>query len=154
MDSLGMMIDVSHTGIKTIEDILTVTQNPIIASHSNAYGLLPNTRNLTDDQIKAIAKGSGVIGINFYPSFLSKNGNAILDSVVKHIDYIKNLVGIDYIAIGADFDGMGTPVPTDLINVSKFPDVTMALFKKGYSIADVKKILGENFLRVFKKVCK
>jgi membrane dipeptidase len=155
LDSLGMLIDVSHVGVKTIEDVLALTRNPIIASHSNAYSLWGNTRNLTDNQIRAIANNGGVIGINFYPSFLAPSGrNAILDSVVHHIDYIKKLVGIDYIAIGADFDGMGSPVPSDIFDVSRFPDVTMALLKKGYTIPEVKKILGENFMRVFRKVCK
>ena len=155
MDSLGMLIDVSHTGIKTIEDILTVTKNPIIASHSGCRALRNHTRNLTDDQIKAIAKSGGVIGVVFYTSFISSAAanKVTVDTVIAHIDYIKNLVGIDYIAIGADYDG-GITAPVGLENVSKMPNLTLALLKRGYSSADVKKILGGNFMRVFKAVCK
>ncbi|HQJ76361.1 MAG TPA: membrane dipeptidase, partial [Bacteroidota bacterium] len=152
MDSLGMLIDVAHTGIKTIEDIIEVTKNPIIDTHTGAYTLRQHTRNLTDEQLKAIAKTGGVIGVVFYPSFLVSKGKATIDSVVKHIDYIKNLIGIDYVSLGSDFDGIES-TPIGLEDVSKFPDLTIALLKKGYSEVEVRKILGLNFLRVFKKVC-
>ncbi len=155
MDSLGMIIDVSHTGIKTIEDILTVTKNPIIASHSGVRALRNHTRNLTDDQIKAIANGGGVIGVVFYTSFISSAtaSKVTIDTVIKHIEYIKNLVGIDHVAIGSDYDG-GITAPVGLENVSKMPNLTLALLRRGYSRSDVRKILGENYLRVFKAVCK
>jgi membrane dipeptidase len=154
MDSLGMIIDVSHTGIKTIEDILATTKNPIIASHSGVRALRNHTRNLTDDQIIKIAQGGGVIGVVFYTSFISSAPRAqvTIDTVIKHIDYIKNLVGIDYVAIGADYDG-GITAPVGLEDVSKMPALTLALLKHGYSPADVRKILGGNFMRVFKQVC-
>ena len=106
MDTLGMLIDIAHTGIKTIEDIFSVTKNPIIDSHCGVYKLRAHTRNLTDDQIKAIAAGGGVMGVVFYPSFIVTSGKAAIDSVIKHIDYIKNLVGVDYIALGSDLTGL------------------------------------------------
>ncbi|MHB1050706.1 MAG: membrane dipeptidase [Bacteroidota bacterium] len=153
MDSIGMIIDVSHTGIKTIEDILSVTKNPIIASHSGCRTLRNHTRNLTDTQIQAIAAGGGVIGVVFHRSFLTSTSTSTIDTVIGHIDYIKNLVGIDYVALGSDYDG-GITAPTGLENVSKLPNLTMALLKRGYSKSDVLKILGENYLRVFNTVCK
>jgi membrane dipeptidase len=154
LDSLGMLIDVAHTGVKTIEDILTVTKNPIIDTHTGAYNLRAHNRNLTDDQLKAVAKSGGVVGVVFYPPFLVSKGTANIDSVVKHIDYIKNLVGVDYVAIGSDFDGMGTDHPIGLDDVSKFPELTLALLKKGYSESDIRKILGLNYLRVMRQVVK
>jgi len=152
LDSLGVIIDVSHTGIKTIKDILTVTKNPIIASHSGVRALRNHYRNLTDDQIKAIAASGGVIGVVFYPPFLT-SGSASVATVVNHIDYIVNLVGIDYVAFGSDFDGIGTNYVSGLENVSKFPAVTYELLRRGYTTEQVKKITGGNFLRVFEKVC-
>ena len=154
LDSLGMIIDVAHTGIKTIEDILTVTKNPIIDSHGGVYSLNHNYRNLTDDQIRSIAQSGGVIGVVFYTYFLSSaaTNKVTIDTVIKHIDYIKNLVGIDYVAIGSDFDG-GITAPVGLEDVSKLPALTIALLKHGYSSSDVKKILGGNYMRVFKQVC-
>ena len=154
MDSLGIIVDVSHVGIKTMQDALTITKNPIIASHSGVRALCNHTRNLYDDQIRAIAASGGVIGVVFYKSFLSKSNTVTIDTVIKHIDYIKNLVGIDCIALGSDFSGGITPSITGLEDVSKFPALTVALLRHGYSIPDVRKILGENYLRVFKKVCK
>jgi membrane dipeptidase len=153
MDSLGMIIDVSHTGEKTIFDILNTAKNPIIASHSGSYTLRPHYRNLTDEQIKAIAKTGGVIGINFCAPFLVQNKEATVKDVVNHIDYIVKLVGIDYVGLGSDFDGILT-TPKGLEDVSKFPAVTKELLNRGYSEKDIKKILGGNILRVFKTVCK
>lgn len=153
MDSLGVIIDVSHTGIKTIEDILTTSKNPIIASHSGVRKLRDHYRNLYDDQIKAIAGSGGVIGIVFYPNFLAASGTRVdIETVIKHIDYIVSLVGIDYVAIGSDFDGIER-TPVGLENTSKFPNLTLALLKHGYTISDVEKVLGGNFLRVFRQVC-
>jgi membrane dipeptidase len=153
MDSLGMLIDVAHTGIKTIKDILAITKNPIIDTHAGARALNNHYRNLTDEQIDSIAARGGVIGVVFYPSFLSSTGRATIDSVVRHIDYIKNRVGVDHVAIGSDFDGIET-VPVGLEDVSRLPNLTAALLRKGYSIPDVHKILGGNALRVFTQVCK
>lgn len=153
LDSLGVIIDVSHTGIKTIQDILQVTNNPVIASHSGARALRNHTRNLYDWQIQDIANSGGVIGVVFYPPFLNGTNNATIQDVINHIDYIKNLVGIDYVAIGSDFDGIGV-TPVGLEDVSKFPALTEALFNKGYSRQDVEKILYKNFKRVFQQVCK
>jgi membrane dipeptidase len=153
LDSLGVIIDVSHVGVKTIDDILAVTKNPIIASHSGAWALNHHYRNLTDLQLKAIAARGGVVGVVFYPPFLSSTSKATLDTVVKHIDYIKNLVGVDFIAIGSDFDGIGRDVPAGLENVTKYPDLTMALLRHGYTPSDVRKILGANYMRVFEAVC-
>lgn len=152
MDSLGIIIDVSHTGIKTIQDILQVTQNPIIATHSGARALRNHYRNLYDWQIQDIANSGGVIGIVFYPYFLNGTSNASINDVIAHIDYIKNLVGIDYVAIGSDFDGIEV-VPLGLEDTSKFPNLTEALFERGYSREDIDKILYKNFKRVFEQVC-
>jgi membrane dipeptidase len=152
MDSLGIIIDVSHTGIKTIEDILEETNNPIIASHSGVRALRNHYRNLYDNQIIDIANSGGVIGVVFYPPFLSGNSSSVnINTVVQHINYIVNLVGVDYVAIGSDFDGI-EQTPAGLEDVSKFPALTQRLLQEGYSNEDVYKILGGNFLRVFNEV--
>lgn len=153
MDSLGMLIDVAHTGIKTIKDILRITKNPIIDTHAGARALYNHYRNLTDEQLDSIGARGGVVGVVFYPNFLSATGRATIDSVVRHIDYIRNRIGVDHVAIGSDFDGI-EKVPVGLEDVSKLPNLTAALLRKGYSIADVHKILGGNALRVFTQVCK
>ncbi len=155
LDSLGVIIDVSHTGIQTIRDILDETQNPIIASHSGVRALRDHYRNLYDDQIQAIANSGGVVGIVFYKNFLANPGQWVsVNTVIQHIDYIVNLVGIDYVAIGSDFDGVGqNSVPSGLEDTSKYPNLTIGLLNHGYSPDDVRKILGGNFMRVFQTVC-
>ncbi|MBU0473736.1 MAG: membrane dipeptidase [Bacteroidetes bacterium] len=157
MDSLGIIIDVSHTGIKTISDILEITQNPIMATHSGVRAIKNSSRNLYDSQIKDIANSGGVIGVVFYPPFIGdadSDGDSDIADVIAHIDYIVNLVGIDYIAIGSDFDGTNGNLVKGLSDVTKYPDLTIALLEHGYTHSDIRKILGENFLRVFKQVCK
>lgn len=151
LDSLGVIIDVSHVGIKTIEDILQTTKNPIIATHSGARNIYDHYRNLNDDQIIAIANSGGVIGVVFYHWFLSGNSRSI-SQVVDHIDYIKNLVGIDHVALGSDFDGISSMI-SGLEDVSKFPNLTLELLNKGYSRSDIEKILSGNIMRVFEEVC-
>lgn len=151
MDSLGIIIDVSHVGIKTVQDILEETANPIIASHSGARAITNNSRNLYDWQIQDIANSGGVIGIVFYPNFLTGTNNANINNVIQHINHIVNLVGIDYVAVGSDFDGISR-TPIGLENVSKFSNLTYALLQSGYSQQDVEKILGGNFKRVIEQV--
>jgi len=152
-DSLGIMIDVSHVGKKTIEDILAVSRNPIIASHSGARALRDHYRNLDDDQILAIAERGGVIGVVFYPSFIVAPGKkADIQSVVAHIDYIARLAGIDCVALGSDFDGFDGSAPKGLEDTSCYPALTLALLQKGYRPQDVEKILGGNALRVWRRV--
>ena len=153
LDSLGVIIDVSHTGIKTIQDILQETSNPIIATHSGARAVRNHTRNLYDWQIQDIANSGGVIGIVFYPPFLTSNPPADISDVIQHVDHIVNLVGTDYVAIGSDFDGIGTNVVIGLEDVSKYPDLTLALLEHGYTEQEVAKFLGGNFRRVFEQVC-
>lgn len=152
LDSLGVIIDVSHVGIRTIRDILEVTKNPIVATHSGARAIHDHYRNLYDDQIQAIAAKGGVIGVVFYPYFLNGTSNSSIDDVIKHIDHIVGLVGTDYVAIGSDFDGIGV-TPFGLEDVSKYPNLTLALLQHGYTELEVVKFLGENFKRVFHQVC-
>ncbi len=151
LDSLGVLIDVSHVGKKTITDILATSKNPIIATHSGAYGVCPHYRNLTDEQILAISQRGGVIGVVFYPPFLVSSGVANMHSVLRHIDYFVKLAGVNCVAIGSDFDGIER-TPLQLADVTRFPDLTLALLEHGYTREEVEKMLGKNFQRVFAQV--
>lgn len=149
---LGMIIDVSHSSDKTFFDIIRASRAPVIASHSNARAICSHPRNLTDDQLKAIAKNGGVIGVNFHSSFLRSDGKrATIADIIKHIDHIIALVGDDYVVFGSDFDGMIKP-PTDLKDVSQLPALIQALRTAGYSESTISKLSGKNFLRVFTAV--
>jgi membrane dipeptidase len=152
MDELGVLIDVSHLSEKSFWQVVNCSEDPIIASHSSVWELCNHPRNLKDEQIKAIAEKGGVIGINFYPPFLNESKRATLEDVIKHINYVVDLVGVDYVSLGSDFDGISS-TPEGLEDVSCFPAITQRLFEEGCSKSDIEKIMGGNFLRVFKEVC-
>lgn len=152
MNRLGMIFDVSHLCDSNFWDIKDIMDGPFIASHSNCRALCDHPRNLTDEMIKALAEHNGVMGMNFAPAFVSKD-NPTVEDLVDHIDHIVNLVGPDYVGIGADFDGI-TKTPKGLEDVSKIPNITRVLVKREYSDEDITKILGGNYLRVFKTVLK
>ncbi len=153
-DSLGVMIDVSHVGAKTIQDILLTSKNPIVATHSGAYALRAHQRNLSDAQIRALAATGGVVGVIFYPSFLVPSGTRCdISSVIRHIDHLVQVGGIDHVALGSDFDGVSDVLPRGLEDVTKMPDLTAALLAHGYTSEEVQKILGRNMLRVIRRVC-
>ena len=152
MNNLRMLIDVSHLSETGFWDVIKRSKAPIVASHSNCYALCPHLRNLKDEQIKALADKGGVIGITFVPNFLTQEKRkTTVGDVVKHIDYLVEKVGVDYIGLGSDFDGTGG-LPLGLEGVDKVPNITGELLDRGYKEKDIKKILGENFLRVFKEV--
>ena len=154
MESLGMIVDISHLNQKGFTDVVKNTTKPFIASHSNAYSLCNNSRNLTDDQLMDIASAEGVVGINFYPRFLSQNDpeSVSIKDVIQHIKYITDLIGINHVGLGSDFDGLGDSLPHGLKDVSHYPNIIFELLKRGYSEADIKKVCGENLLRVWSEV--
>lgn len=152
MNRLGMLVDVSHLSPGGFWDVIELSQKPIIASHSNAKALCNIPRNLTDEQIKAIAQGNGVIGINFYSKFLEeKEELASIDSIYRHIDHILNLVGDEYIALGTDFDGVSA-LPNGFTGVEDIPQVIEYLREKNYSSDTIEKITYKNVLRILNEV--
>jgi len=150
MEKMGMIIDLSHVSEQTFWDAYNSVKCPVIVTHSAARGLADHPRNLTDAQILAVAKRGGVVGVIFYTKYLDPTGKKPRDVslIVDHIDYIKKLAGVDVIALGSDFDGDVT-VPKDLSDASKMPALTAELVKRGYTQDEIRKILGENFLRAW-----
>lgn len=195
MNRLGMIIDISHLSEQAFWEVMELSKAPVIASHSCVKAICNHYRNLTDEQIKAIAKSGGVIGINFFSGYLDDDFRKASDSIYKeiqikseelkerfkgddkkieeetellyqnakfppptslsklvdHIDYIVKLVGPDYVALGSDFDGIPA-IPLEIKDASGLPTITQELLNRGYKDKDIKKILGENFLRVFERV--
>jgi membrane dipeptidase len=150
MERLGIVYDVSHLSDSCFWDVVEVKKGPFIASHSNCRAVCDHQRNLTDVMIKALADHGGVMGMNFAPAFVDKE-KATVEKLVDHIDHIVDLVGPDHVGLGSDFDGIRT-TPEGLEDVSKMPNITRELVRRGYSDDDIKKILGGNHLRVFKEV--
>jgi membrane dipeptidase len=195
MNRLGVLVDLSHVSENTFYDAVATSEVPVIASHSCARSLCDHVRNLTDDQLRTLAKKGGVVGINFYAGFLSEEFNRrrkphddadtevrrairerhkddapamdaalevqgqayvrmelglprpALDVIVDHIDHVVKVAGIDHVGLGSDFDGVAA-LPEGIEDCASLPRLTARLLERGYAPGDVKKILGENFLRV------
>ena len=151
LNRLGMIVDVSHLNDEGFWDVLELSRDPVIASHSNARAVCDHPRNMTDDMIRALAEKGGVMGMNFAPGFVHLS-RATLARVVDHIDYIVGLVGPGHVGLGSDFDGIPS-TPVGLEDVTRMPGLTEELVRRGYSEDDVRKILGGNHLRLIKAVC-
>lgn len=150
MNRLGMLVDVSHLSERGFWDVLGQAQKPPAASHSNCRSLCDHPRNLSDDQIKALASAGGVMGLCFYPDFVREKG-ADLEALLDHAEHAASLAGVDCIGLGSDFDGIDAPV-AGLKDVTSLPLVTEGLIRRGFSDEEVRKIIGGNFLRVLEGV--
>jgi membrane dipeptidase len=152
MNELGMIVDVSHSADKTVFDILDTSRSPVIASHSGIRARRDFNRNLTDEQVRAIAANGGVIGVVFLPYFLREpEEKATIEDVLDCIDHICQLVGPDCAALGSDFDGFGDALP-GLEDATKMGAIGAGLRRRGFAEADIAKIAGLNFLRVWEAV--
>ncbi|MFN2593659.1 MAG: dipeptidase [Actinomycetota bacterium] len=167
MQQMGMLVDVSHLSRAGTEHVLEISDRAVIASHSSARALRDHHRNLPDELLKGIAATSGVIGVNFFPWFLHDAAPA-LAHIVDHIEHIATVAGIDHVGLGPDFvkEYFDTQYPTedlffeglDAKKVSEgtagssrdLPLVTQEMLARGFSEEDIVKVLGENFLRVFR----
>ena len=151
MNRLGILVDVSHAAESTFYDALEVSTQPIIASHSSARALCNHPRNLTDDQLKTLAEKQGVVQVCLYKGFINEDAEkASLTDAIRHINHIVDLIGINHVGIGSDFDGdgelIGCRASNELINI------TLRLLKDGYKENDIAKIWGGNLLRVMSRV--
>ncbi|KPK62369.1 MAG: hypothetical protein AMS21_07685 [Gemmatimonas sp. SG8_38_2] len=194
MNRLGMVIDISHVSDDTFFDVLEVTQDPVIASHSGCRTLNPHRRNMSDEMLAALAENGGVIGIVFVLNYLTPEysqamselravgrpvfsqvaaiedldlriavqhlnqgrewpleNHPTIDDVLDHIDHAVRVAGVDHVGLGADMYPR-TPSPVGIRGVHDYGNITRGLMMRGYSDEDVKKIMGGNFLRVWKQV--
>ncbi len=163
MNALGMLVDLSHTSDATFQDAMAVTTRPVIASHSSCRALASHPRNLTDAQLEALARNGGVVGVNFFPVFLDEHfcaqyGDGTvrnfvdadipgIDRLFDHIEHAVQVMGIDHVGLGSDFDGISV-LPRPMKDATSLPLIGRGLEARGFSDSDVRKILGENFLRL------
>jgi membrane dipeptidase len=167
LEELGVLIDVSHLSAAGTDHVLSLATRPVVASHSSAYAVRAHHRNLTDERLKGIAASGGVVGVNFYYGFIDPDSPTI-GRLVDHLEHVASVAGIDHVGLGpdfvkevyeqltppaasADFEGMsGTVTIPGLETPAGLPLVTDELLRRGWPEADIRKVLGENWLRVFR----
>ncbi len=152
MNRLGVMVDLSHGGEKSFYDALDISSTPIVCSHSNGKALCDVPRNLTDDQMRALASKGGVAQITMYHGFLRKEGEASILDAVAHLEHAIDVMGIEHVGIGTDFDGDGGV--KGLADASELINFTIMLLRRKYKEEDIRSIWGGNWLRVMNLVQK
>ncbi len=181
MNELGMIVDVAHTGYQSTLDAIDLSRRPIVFSHTNCKALCDHPRNKTDDQIRALARRGGVMGLTCFNWFVSDKPRSTLSDLLDHYDHVIRLVGADHVGIGSDFGipgwaarepdeeweahkriysdwewklikGRFPPYIDETNNEKRYWTIAQGLQKRGHSTAVIEKVLGQNFLRVFKAV--
>lgn len=152
-NEMGIMIDLSHLNEAGFWDVARISDAPLVATHSNAYAICPHARNLTDEQLHAIAKSGGMVGLNFATAFLRPDGqmkpDVAIEIMLQHLDHLMGILGEDGVGIGTDFDG--ALVPDVIGDVAGLVHLRAAMRDHGYSDALIAKLANENWLRVLGK---
>ncbi|XP_030270537.1 dipeptidase 1 [Sparus aurata] len=148
MNRLGMLIDLAHVTVKVMNQVLDMSEAPVIFSHSSAYSICKHARNVPDDVLRRVREKKGIVMVNFYNDYVTCSETANISDVADHFDHIKKVAGADIIGFGGDYDGV-TRLPEGLEDVSKVPNVVAELLKRGWTDDEVNKALGNNLLRVF-----
>ncbi len=148
-NDLGVVTDLSHINDKAFYEVLELSSLPVTMTHTAAFGVCPHWRCLTDDQIRALADTGGVLGIAFAPMFIDTEAPTI-ERLVDHVAYVAELVGVDHVGIGSDYDGLGRNTVPVVPDVSRLPELTHALLARGFTEEETGRIWSGNFLRLLR----
>jgi microsomal dipeptidase-like Zn-dependent dipeptidase len=141
MEQLGMVVDVAHSSHQSVAEVIAMARRPIVSSHGGIQATCTVNRNLTDDEIRGIARTGGVIGIGYWDAAICSNKP---EDAAKAIAYVRDLVGIDHVGLGSDFDG----AVTTGFDASQVAAITQALLDRGFSVDEIRKVMGGNVLRL------
>ena len=153
-DQMNMLLDVSHLNEAGFWDIARLSQQPLLASHSNAHALCPSPRNLTDRQLDAVAESGGLVGVCFATAYLRSDGRkdpaTDIEIVIRQLAYLVNRMGEDHVGLGSDFDG--AVLPDDLADCSQLPVLIKALLTHGFGSQLVRKLCWDNWYRQIERL--
>jgi microsomal dipeptidase-like Zn-dependent dipeptidase len=150
MNRVGMMVDLSHAGERSFYDALEISRTPIVCSHSSSRALCDHPRNLTDDQMRTLARRGGVAQVTLYSGFLRREGEASILDAMAHLRHMVEVMGVDHVGIGTDFDGDGGIV--GCANASELIQLTRRMLRMQFTEEDIRLLWGGNFLRVMAEV--
>lgn len=150
MNRVGMMVDLSHGGEKSFYDALDISSQPIVCSHSSARALCNHPRNLTDDQMRALAQKGGVAQVTFYHGFLKAEGEASIVDAIAHLNHMVKIMGVEHVGIGTDFDGDGGV--KGIASASELINFTRRMLRERYTNEEIQMLWGGNFMRVMQQV--
>lgn len=150
MNRVGMMVDLSHGGEKSFYDALDISSQPIVCSHSSARALCNHPRNLTDDQMRALAQKGGVAQVTFYHGFLKTEGEASIIDAIAHLNHMVKIMGVEHVGIGTDFDGDGGV--KGIASASELINFTRRMLRERYTNEEIQMLWGGNFMRVMQQV--
>jgi len=143
-------VDISHTSVETMNDVLDVAEAPVIWSHASARAVHDHPRNVPDQVLRRLPENGGVVMVTFVPGFLTSDDEATIADVADHIDHIADVAGVDHVGIGSDFDGIDS-TPVGLEDVSTFPALFEELARRGWTEEELSKLAGENVLRAWRE---
>lgn len=149
MEKLGIIPDCSHLSDKGFYDLIDICKKPFIATHSNARSVKEHPRNLTDDMIVRLSNKGGVMGLNFCSDFLGEKEVSSIEDMIRHLKYIRNVGGIDVIALGTDYDGIGNEVEVE--NIGEINVLKNRLSREGFTSKEIDKMFYENVKRVLRE---
>ncbi len=149
LNKLGIIVDAAHLAPRSFYDLLEAAENPVFVSHANAKAVCEHPRNLDDEQLLALRKQGGVVGMSFYPGFIAENRAATLEKLLDHFCHVAEVAGVEILALGSDFDGIEVVLP-ELPDVTHLPVLVEGLERRGFSCAEIQAILGGNILRLIR----
>jgi membrane dipeptidase len=167
MNRLGILVDIGHSSRKTFDETVELSRKPVVSLHAIPSGSKAGAGDLDDEQVRALAQTGGLVGLHFFSHYLNSVRKASVEDLVDHLDYVVELVGIEYVALGADYfdltekfrEGHGMPasgflgIPEDLDSYGKLVNVTTAMARRGYEAEQISAVLGGNLLRVLRQTC-
>lgn len=148
MDHMGVILDLAHIGERGFAQALDCCSRPVMVSHANARALCPHPRNLSDRQLQALGEHGGLVGVTLVNDFIAEE-NGTIQRLLDHIAYVSDLIGVEHLALGSDFDGADRMAMTGVEQYAQWPEL---LSKRGFTDAEIQQILQDNALRLFKAV--